>query len=203
MASLPCFSCRAFNHRTIANPRRLKRRPTHATCQRTNLQSSRRGFLRAQERPSNSKEIPKWQGRRHPPAGQRAKMEHLPYSPRHLALKARQGNCRRGEPMINRFRDFARALLTVVVLGVTGAAAQTSQTLTSPPGAAPQAPPLPAVKLVLCRRVRPVPRSTKPKSRHVRTRTWASTSRRQSPVGSASLIGWKAIYAARGCVMRN
>ena len=40
--------------------------------------------------------------------------------------------------MIDRFRDFARALLTVLLLGVTGAAAQSSQSLTSPPGAAPQ-----------------------------------------------------------------
>src|SRR5438045_4199838 len=41
--------------------------------------------------------------------------------------------------MIDRFRDFARALLTVLLVGVTGAAAQTSQSLTSPPpGAAPQ-----------------------------------------------------------------
>ena len=49
-----------------------------------------------------------------------------------------EGNCRRGQPMIDRFRDFARALLTVLLLGVTSAAAQSSQSLTSPPGAAPQ-----------------------------------------------------------------
>jgi potassium-dependent mechanosensitive channel len=40
--------------------------------------------------------------------------------------------------MINRFRDFTRAFLTVLLLTVTSGAAQTSQSLTSPPGAAPQ-----------------------------------------------------------------
>jgi potassium efflux system protein len=44
-----------------------------------------------------------------------------------------------GAVVIDHFRDFARALLTVLVLGVTGAGAQTAQSLTSPaPGAAPQ-----------------------------------------------------------------
>jgi potassium efflux system protein len=49
--------------------------------------------------------------------------------------------------MIDRFRDFARALLTVLLLGVTGAAAQTAQSLTSPdPGAAPQGASAPSVQ---------------------------------------------------------
>ena len=49
--------------------------------------------------------------------------------------------------MIDRFRDFAYALLTVLLLGVTGAAAQTTQSLTSPyPGAAPQGASTPGVQ---------------------------------------------------------
>ena len=48
--------------------------------------------------------------------------------------------------MIDRFRDFARALLTVLLLGVTGAAAQSSQSLTSPPGAAPQGASAPSIQ---------------------------------------------------------
>jgi len=49
--------------------------------------------------------------------------------------------------MIDRFRDFACALLTVLLLGVTGAAAQTTQSLTSPyPGAAPQGASAPGVQ---------------------------------------------------------
>ena len=53
---------------------------------------------------------------------------------------------RGGQPMIDRFRDFARALLTVLLLGVTGAAAQTSQSLTSSPGAAPQGASAPSIQ---------------------------------------------------------
>ena len=48
--------------------------------------------------------------------------------------------------MIDRFRDFARALLTVLLLGVTGAAAQSAQSLTSPPGAAPQGASAPSIQ---------------------------------------------------------
>jgi potassium-dependent mechanosensitive channel len=48
--------------------------------------------------------------------------------------------------MIDRYRDFARALLTALLLGVTGAAAQTSQSLTSPPGAAPQGASTPSIQ---------------------------------------------------------
>jgi potassium-dependent mechanosensitive channel len=44
----------------------------------------------------------------------------------------------RGAVVIDHFRDFAHTLLTVLVLGVTGAGAQTSQSLTLPAGAAPQ-----------------------------------------------------------------
>ena len=51
-----------------------------------------------------------------------------------------------GQPMIDRFRDFARTLLTVLLLGVTGAAAQSSQSLTSPPGAAPQGASAPSIQ---------------------------------------------------------
>src|SRR5262249_53231603 len=46
----------------------------------------------------------------------------------------------RGQPMIDRFRDIARALVAVLLLGMAGAAAQTAQSPTSPnPGAASQA----------------------------------------------------------------
>src|SRR5918995_5922303 len=42
--------------------------------------------------------------------------------------------------MIDRFRDIARALVAVLLLGMAGAAAQTGQSPTSPsPGPAPQA----------------------------------------------------------------
>jgi hypothetical protein len=74
-------------------------------------------------------------------------MEHLPYSPRHPLLGARPREITvGGQPMIDRFRDFARALLTALLLGVTGAAAQTSQSLTSPPGAAPQGASTPSIQ---------------------------------------------------------
>src|SRR5262249_6458606 len=46
----------------------------------------------------------------------------------------------RGQPMIERFRDIARALVAVLLLGMAGAAAQTAQSPTSPnPGAASHA----------------------------------------------------------------
>src|SRR6516164_8762963 len=46
----------------------------------------------------------------------------------------------RGQPMIDRFRDIARALVAVLVLGMAGAAAQAAQSQTSPnSGAASQA----------------------------------------------------------------
>src|SRR6516164_3540895 len=46
----------------------------------------------------------------------------------------------RGQPMIDRFRDIARALVAVLLLGMAGAAAQSAQSPTSPnPGAASQA----------------------------------------------------------------
>src|SRR6516162_7812010 len=45
----------------------------------------------------------------------------------------------RGQPMIDRFRDIARALVAVLLLGMAGAAAQTAQSPTSPnPAAASQ-----------------------------------------------------------------
>jgi small-conductance mechanosensitive channel len=59
---------------------------------------------------------------------------HLPYCPRHRLL----GRWLR--ELIDRFRDIARALVAVLLLGIAGAAAQTAQSPTSPnPGAAPQA----------------------------------------------------------------
>src|SRR6516162_6185174 len=46
----------------------------------------------------------------------------------------------RGQSMIDRFRDIARALVAVLLLGMAGAAAQTAQSPTSPnSGAASQA----------------------------------------------------------------
>src|SRR5262249_52963554 len=56
-----------------------------------------------------------------------------------------------GQPMIDRFRDIARALVAVLLLGMAGAAAQTAQSPTSPnagvasqAGSAPTAPVQPA-----------------------------------------------------------
>src|SRR5499433_2461846 len=43
----------------------------------------------------------------------------------------------RGQPMIDRFRDIARALVGVLLLGMAGAAAQTAQSQTSPNSGAP------------------------------------------------------------------
>ncbi len=49
--------------------------------------------------------------------------------------------------MIDRFRDIARALVAVLLLGIAGAAAQTAQSQTSPnPGAAPQASSVPTAQ---------------------------------------------------------
>ena len=82
------------------------------------------------------------------PPGRAGEMEHLPYSPRHLPLKKRERGelPSGGQPMIDRFRDFARVLLAVLLLGVTGAAAQSSHSLTSPPSAAPQGVSAPSIQ---------------------------------------------------------
>src|SRR5271166_1670390 len=106
--------------------------------------------------------------------------------------------------MIDGFRDFARALLTVLLLGVTGAAAQTSQSLTSPPpGAAPQSASAPNIQAGAVSAGSTSPQINITKSRHVQTMMWASASRRRSPVGSTSLIGWKATCAARDWVIQS
>src|SRR6266446_9886703 len=61
----------------------------------------------------------------HRPAG---KIAHLPYCPRHRPLSDGRGNYPSGgQPMIDRFRDIARALVAVLLLGMASAAAQTAQ----------------------------------------------------------------------------
>src|SRR5262249_26508997 len=72
------------------------------------------------------------------PAG---KIVHLPYCPRHRPLSDGWGNYPSGgQPMIDRFRDIARALVAVLLLGMACASAQTAQSPTSPnPGVASQA----------------------------------------------------------------
>ena len=112
-----------------------------------------------------------------------------------------EGNCRRGQPMIDRFRDFARALLTVLLLGVTGAAAQTSQSLTSPPpGAAPQSASAPNIQAGA---VPAGPTGPQINIAEITTRANHDVGVRRSPAGSTSLIGWKTICAARDCIIQS
>src|SRR6516225_9930597 len=98
--------------------------------------------------------------------------------------------------MIDRFRDFARSLLTVLLLVVTSANAQTAQSA-APQGASaagvhaaaqPAGPTGPQINIAEI-------------TKNVRTGTLALISRRRSPVGSTSLTGWKASCAARDCVI--
>ena len=103
--------------------------------------------------------------------------------------------------MIDRYQNIARAFLAVLWLAMGGAAAQAenlrSTSLRIQRRQVPRHKPPPLNRLVN----QPLRRSTLLKSPDERTKRWGSTLRRRSPVGNASLIAWKVIFAAQVCVM--
>src|SRR5260370_10519237 len=105
--------------------------------------------------------------------------------------------------MIDRFRDVARALVAVLLLGVAGAAAQTAKSPTSQkPGAvsqagsptaqAPAQPAGPAGPQINIAEI------TARANRDV-----ASTSRRQSTDGSTNLTAWRVLSKSHACAIRS
>src|SRR6516162_5336274 len=79
-------------------------------------------------------------GLSHPHPGQRQNHPFALLSTPSTVKRRLRGIPVRGQPMIDRFRDIARALVAVLLLGMAGAAAQTAQSPTSPnPSAASQA----------------------------------------------------------------
>src|SRR6516164_7961061 len=79
-------------------------------------------------------------GLSHPHPGQRQNHPFALLSTPSTVKRRLRGISVRGQPMIDRFRDIARALVAVLLLGMAGAAAQTAQSPTSPnPSAASQA----------------------------------------------------------------
>src|SRR5215831_10017481 len=96
--------------------------------------------------------------------------------------------------MIERFRDIARALVAVLLLGMAGAAAQSAQSPTSPnPGAASHAGSVPTAQAPAQLAGPAGPISTSLKLPRARTGTLASTLRRQLKDGKPSSTAWRAL----------